>query len=331
MLKTVTIDSSTIGKGAFHSCPSLETVNLTNIDVVGDNAFANCFSLINLNIGQGVGIISAEAFSNCTMLETVVFNSSVTSIGEFCFSDCKSLKNVQFGANLSNIGEACFRNCTSIETIHITSSIANINAYAFEGCTGLKSFTVSDANSRYEAVEGHLVDERKCLVVFAFGNITDGVATIPNGVVSLGTFLFRNVKDLKSVVFPSSLKEIGNEAFYNSGIESINLNGIEIIGEYALGKCLSLKDVTIPKTVTTIKDYAFQDSIYLENVYIRSSVVNVGTAIFHVTDTLKEQLQLIEVPEIMVYIEHTVLPDTWVEAWSKGSNIIEIMGHYFND
>lgn len=331
MLKTIEIDGvGTIEKGAFYNCPSVTDITISNITEMEENIFAENYSLVNLTIGEGVATIGIEAFYKCTALKTLNIGASVVTIDEFAFAECTSLETVNTVYGLTTIGDAAFENCNKLSYFNISSSISNVTAYAFEGCTSLNEFVVSDASSYFDSVDGHLVSKSGSLIVFCPGKVTENI-TIPEGITSLGLYLFRNCKNLKSVSFPSTLTEIGNEAFYNSGLESIDLNGIQTIGEYAFGKCLSLKNVTVAKSVTTIMEYAFQDSIYIENFYVRNTLVNVGTAIFHVTDTLKKDLGITEVPKIYVYIEYDVLPETWDEGWNKGGNILYVMSHYFAD
>ena len=64
---------------------------------------------------------------------------------------------------------------------------------------------------------------------------------------------------LKTVVLPSGLKTIGDNAFYNcAGLRSITIpNSVTSIGDNVFRKCTSLTDITIPESVTSIGDDAF--------------------------------------------------------------------------
>lgn len=55
--------------------------------------------------------------------------------------------------------------------------------------------------------------------------------------------------EITSVVFPSNLKNIGNNAFYNfSGLTSVEIPNVTKIGDLAFCNCLNLTDVTIKST-----------------------------------------------------------------------------------
>ena len=65
---------------------------------------------------------------------------------------------------------------------------------------------------------------------------------------------------LTDITVPGYVTEIGDNAFYNSDIESITLQrGLTSIGKYAFYSCDNLESITIPNTITTIGKYAFLD------------------------------------------------------------------------
>ncbi|MBQ8146323.1 MAG: leucine-rich repeat domain-containing protein, partial [Clostridia bacterium] len=169
-------------------------------------------------------------------------------------------------------------------------------------------------------VEGHLVDSSNTLIVFAPGQFAEEI-NIPSGITGIGLYVFRNALTVKKVNFPTSLETIGDEAFFNSGLEEVSLNKVKTIGQYAFGSCLSLTTITIPTSVTTIKDYAFQYCTYLKEVYINNTMENMGYGVFHA----KEE------GETMVYIEFTEIPETWSAGWDASSNVIYILGRYVKD
>ena len=73
-------------------------------------------------------------------------------------------------------------------------------------------------------------------------NITEAI--IKNGVVNIGSYAFRNRRELASITIPDSVTSIGYDAF--SG-------------------CTSLTSITIPDSVTSIGSYAFHDTAYYNN------------------------------------------------------------------
>ena len=81
----------------------------------------------------------------------------------------------------------------------------------------------------------------------------------PN-LTSLGDGAFLYCANLKSVVLPDGITEIGDYMFLNStGLETVNIpNDVTTLGTQAFGMCSNLT-VTVPSTVTSVGDLAFQD------------------------------------------------------------------------
>ncbi|MDY4220887.1 MAG: leucine-rich repeat protein, partial [Candidatus Faecousia sp.] len=89
---------------------------------------------------------------------------------------------------------------------------------------------------------------------------------------------FAGCTGLKSVTFPSALKEIGAFAFQGcSSLEAITIpNSVVGIYDRAFADCTSLSQVTFPKGLQTIESYAFSNCPALLNITIPDSVVKFG-------------------------------------------------------
>lgn len=82
--------------------------------------------------------------------------------------------------------------------------------------------------------------------------------------------------DLQYVKCGTGLKEIGEGAFYDSGLTEIELNeGLEIIGNIAFFCCPNLKEIYIPESVTEIDPNAFAGE-YPEGFVIRGKAGSVA-------------------------------------------------------
>ena len=86
-----------------------------------------------------------------------------------------------------------------------------------------------------------------------------------------------------------SVTSIGNNAFLNcsafavySGLTSVTIpNSVTSIGEYAFNGCSGLTSVTIPNSVTSIGEYAFWACSGLTSVTIPNSVTSIGDYAFN--------------------------------------------------
>lgn len=149
----------------------------------------------------------------------------------------------------------------------------------------LLCFGLSFAQSN-DIVEGeYLIDDYK-IEINSNGNIniisykgTDAEVVIPDNfdgypVVSLGAGAFNGNTKLKSVVIPSSVKEIDRNVFYYCiNLQSVTLgNSIEEIGYAAFYHCESLTTIVIPDSVVSIGGSSFFGCNKLQSVVIGDNV-----------------------------------------------------------
>ncbi len=141
---------------AFHSCTTIETLNLTgNVEKLEAYTLYGCSGLKTANL-TSVNEVAAHAFENCTSLAAVNFGgddaddlvadfAGLTKIGESAFSGCTSLgKKSEIAehplklATVTEIGEKAFKGCTAMTKV-IFNANANVKDYAFRNCTNLKT------------------------------------------------------------------------------------------------------------------------------------------------------------------------------------------------
>jgi len=107
--------------------------------------------------------------------------------------------------------------------------------------------------------------------------------TVQNGTATITSYVGSN----KDIVIPATIKgvkvtKIGNDAFFYSQIESVTIPGsIKSIGECAFQQCENLKSVTIQDGVETIEKKAFVFCKNLETVTIPDSVTTIGEGAFY--------------------------------------------------
>lgn len=147
----------------------------------------------------------------------------------------------------------------------------------------------------------------------------DGDVTIPktvsNGVetfnvTGIGEGAFKSCGELVSAILPEGLTSIGKEAFYQSGIKTINFpstltsmgsgtfyecgnltsvvlpDALKDIAEYAFYQCTNLKTLTLGSQTITIEQYAFYRTS-LETVFIPQSTKKVGRNAFAYCEKMK--------------------------------------------
>lgn len=134
-----------------------------SMTVIPVGMFANCASLTEVTLHDGITEIGASAFTG-SAVQSIYIGRNVTVIGNSAFKDCASLTEVTFGENGSStlsLSASAFENCTSLASLELprrvrapqkTSTDRNgnvtvttlspaIGSYAFAGCTSLGSLT----------------------------------------------------------------------------------------------------------------------------------------------------------------------------------------------
>ena len=255
---------------------SLDTeTGVLTISGTGDMADYSTYSPFDDNnsvesviIENGVTSIGGGVFEYCTSLISVTIPNSVTSIGDSAFFGCTSLTSVTIPNSVTSIGDSAFYNCTSLTSVTIPNTVTSIGDSAFYNCTSLTG------------------------------------VTIPDSVTSIGRSAFSNCTSLKSVTIPNSVTSIGDYAFYvcyftsenfvnNSNVELDYSSKPTIVDTDAGGFCIkdnelvnmrptyAIGEVTIPNSVTSIDDDAFDSCINLKSVTIPDSVTNIGNKAFY--------------------------------------------------
>lgn len=98
----------TIGNNAFQNCTSLVEINIDSVETVGANAFNGCSSLATVSAAN-LNLVQGSAFGSCYKLTTIVRDSSLPiSLGEYSFRGC-NLSNTEFN-NVISLGACAFNN-----------------------------------------------------------------------------------------------------------------------------------------------------------------------------------------------------------------------------
>lgn len=133
-----------IDGGIFEHCPLLHTVDLGQVEHIGDRTFSFCPKLKTIKNSINVKFIGVYAFANCYELE--YFNlSNVKGIGEYTFQNCSKLKDIGNPEKIQIINDFAFCFCEKIENLNL-KNVEEIGNSAFSSCTGLKTINLESIN-----------------------------------------------------------------------------------------------------------------------------------------------------------------------------------------
>ena len=116
----------------------------SQLETIDDYAFANCFSLAEIEIPNSVTTIGEGAFWACTDMEKVTFQkgSLIQRIGKQAFHYDRFLKNIELPEGLKQIPDGMFEDCYSLEEIVIPEGVTTIENGVFSKCIKLKKVTL---------------------------------------------------------------------------------------------------------------------------------------------------------------------------------------------
>lgn len=199
-----------------------------------------------INFDDAVHAIKDGAFKNNKFIRKITIKGNIQTIGEEAFAN-SNIEVVVFEGNFKGlaIGAGAFRNCVRITAITLPDNVEQIGNNVFEGCYNLTNLAYSaeiplgrlfttenpnDTSNWYSAVQGgvtyYLPNKLKEIVV-------------TNTATAIADFAFQNASQLTKVTLATAKDDkpyttkIGNYAFANTGSIEVNLGSVEIIGNAA--------------------------------------------------------------------------------------------------
>lgn len=281
---------TTIGYMAFSRCWNLKSVIIGNsVATIGSWAFGECLTLTSLTIGSSVTTIGESAFNGCQKLTSIDIPASVTNIEQWAFSSCRALTSIDIPDSVTSIGEYAFSYCSALCSVHIGSSVSYIGDKAFSMDFSLLDISVNEANPYFSSVDGVLCDKNVTAIICCpWGKES---IIIPESITTIGDNTFAGCSKLTSVTIPGSVTTISNSAFGDcEGLQNIivdeanpdycSIDGVLYDKNLTTLICCPAKkeSLTIPESVTTFGDCAFNWCTELTTVVIPDSVTYIGDA-----------------------------------------------------
>ena len=307
-LKTFVMPSKmpVIGGSAFAGCAELTTFKFnTIVDVINDNAFNGCISLTSIDIPNTIRYLSG--FRGCTGLTSIIIPNLVTGLGSSAFESCTNLTSCVIPDSVGHIGAAAFSECNKISTFTIPSSVAQIGSYAFNGSpsalTPLKIYFASP--TKIPILDSEAFRPRNGCIAYYNKNVSNPpttsqgfssvstdwssrITTTVNGSAGTATDSFNNI------VYSYTVVPSGTGAATVTGFTTPIINTASILPSFVVSDVTyyvtsiaenafngwSGLELSIPETIVSVGNNAFQDCSNVRGIYLGYSLTNIGTGVF---------------------------------------------------
>lgn len=179
---------------------------------------------------------------------TIIIPSGIKSIGRYAFRDCMKLTSITIPDTVTTIEDSAFDGCEVLPTIIIPKNVTSIGTEVFRLCKALTEIKVDADNTKYKAIDGNLYNKEGSILISYAPGKSDTVFTIPASVTNMAGNAFLGCQKLTDYTVSA-----GNTA-YTSDAGLLYNKDKTILISCPTGRT---GEVTIPETVTSIEDNAF--------------------------------------------------------------------------
>lgn len=248
--------------------------------VIANGACAGKQNLISAELPESLICIGDEAFAECNELKNVNIPSKLEKIRSKAFYAC-NIESVDIPETVSFIGFRSFENCVSLKEVKMSHTPEKVSACVFKNTLWLKNLEQDKYHCKYfqNILLEHsgndtfvkIKDGTKLIVGLVFSE-SKGLETveIPKSVESIGFDAFRSCENLKEVRFAegSELKKIDESAFDGCvSLEEITLPlKLQRVESFAFHRCTGFVTITFPESIEYVDNYCMSDCINLKTI-----------------------------------------------------------------
>ncbi|MCL2062030.1 MAG: leucine-rich repeat domain-containing protein [Firmicutes bacterium] len=296
-----------IGPGAFDGCTKIKEITFEgeNLEKIWHCAFSDCKNLRKIVLPNSVKEIENMAFINCPCLKEIIIPEKVEFIGEYAFTS-----HYGFDTTIKVIGKRSAppewnEKWADVENIIWDAKVEDIYQKQMQEAELEQAFAQTSNPSDFE------IDDDGVLVKYKGKS---GRVIIPDYVTEIGEEAFEDSEVVRFVSIPESVWAIRDWAF--QGCKNLvevcfEGDGLEIIGFGVFSRCIDLKRIVLPSSLTFIEEKAFCECMSLESITIPPSVTQIQKKAF------------CDCPNLVIQIlGRNSAPAGWEELWHGFIDIV---------
>ena len=229
-----------IGYESFEDNNNIRSVTIPKyVEIIDNGAFKGCHSLNSVTFPSGLKTINNGAFSN-TNIKKVTLPNTVTVISDDAFSYCENLSSLTLSNKLESVGYDTFAYCKSLTSVNLPNSLKYADWFLFRDCTSLKTVSIGSGLKEWHSQGDYGFIFKGCT---ALESIT--VSSSNNNYSSANGIMY-DKKKTEILVYPQAKKD----TTYTVPSTINTLYGV------STNNNPYLKTITIPASVTDIRDHA---------------------------------------------------------------------------
>lgn len=238
----------------FSSLESIESrafynTNITKLyidcNTIGDEAFASCVNLQNVDLGTVTKILNSQVFMDDTALENVNYGN-VTHIGNYCFRNCTSIvTDISDNEIIEVIGDGAYYGCTGLTmNLKIPSKVTTLGYAVFYG-SGIRGINLNNVVS---------VGSESFSKCNDLGEIEFGKCEV------IEYRAFYEDTNLVNIEFSPYVAVVKTEAFANCNISQLDLKYVQILNYMSFANN-DIVELVLPKTIVSLRE----SNVFVDN------------------------------------------------------------------